>query len=151
MSYKSRGRLRSPIARIFSANTSSIVRASSTRSAQMAWLLEKKRTTARAGCVFHGWFGVDGVQVDEYDAVAAANHTLYAMWSVTVTFDANGGVLGVGSRDYVLPNTYGVFPGVTREGYTLTGWWTAATGGAPTTASTRFDAAGARAAGAEAS
>ena len=85
--------------------------------------------TARAGCVFHGWFGVDNARVDEYDAVAAANHTLYAVWSVTVTFDANGGVLGVGSRDYVLPNTYGVFPGVTRDGYTLTGWWTAATGG----------------------
>ena len=87
--------------------------------------------TARAGCGFHGWFGVDGTRVDEYDAVAAANHTLYAVWTVTVTFGANGGGgLTVGSRDYVLPNTYGVFPGVTREGYTLTGWWTAASGGA---------------------
>ena len=41
---------------------------------------------------------MDGVRVDEYDAVAAANHTLYAMWSVTVTFDANGGVLSVAQR-----------------------------------------------------
>ena len=55
--------------------------------------------------------------------------------TVTVTFDANGGVGGT-MRAVVSGESVGELPIVTRVGHDLNGWWTAASGGAQVSAST---------------
>lgn len=86
--------------------------------------------TALSGYHFGGWCNIDGQQVYAGDAVPSYNHTLYARWYVTVTFDGNGGTgLSDTSVNYTMPDTYGALPGATRAGYVKTGWWTAANGG----------------------
>ncbi len=40
----------------------------------------------------------------------------------TVTFDANGGTVGVSTKDVIAGQAYGFLPTPTREGYTFLGW-----------------------------
>ena len=47
----------------------------------------------------------------------------------TVTFDANGGIVPIASKEVVKGNTYGELPQPVREGYTFSGWFTSADGG----------------------
>lgn len=47
----------------------------------------------------------------------------------TVSFDANGGTVGVGSMTVTAGGTYGDLPTPTRTGYSFQGWYTAASGG----------------------
>ena len=62
-----------------------------------------------------------------YDETAVPPQTTTYM----VTFDPNGGSLGTASatREVEGGKAVGVLPGVTREGYTFDGWFTAAEGG----------------------
>lgn len=58
--------------------------------------------------------------------------TLYAQWSVnnyTLTFNANGGSVSPASKSLAYGSQYGTLPTPTRNGYTFTGWFTAASGG----------------------
>lgn len=70
--------------------------------------------------------------------------TLYANWKPnvhTLTYNANGGTCSVTSKSVNVDATYGTLPTATRTGYTLKGWYTAATGGTAVTANTKMEAA----------
>ena len=65
--------------------------------------------------------------------------TLYAHWTnnvCTITFDANGGSCVTTSREINCGATIGPLPTATRDYYTLTGWYTASSGGDRVTEST---------------
>lgn len=68
------------------------------------------------------------------------NATLYAQWDmlqVTVTFDANGGVLsGDSTRTFDYGSSVGAAPGVARIGYYLLGWYDNLEGGTQLTEDT---------------
>ncbi|WP_172418271.1 InlB B-repeat-containing protein [Aurantimicrobium minutum] len=92
------------------------------------------------GYTFQGWFDASsGGNLKTASAVAAsnANVTLYAQWSANtynVTYDEHGGST-VSDGSYVFGNTL-VFPSApTRSGYSFAGWFAAASGGQPLTAS----------------
>ena len=55
----------------------------------------------------------------------------------TVTFNANGGSTPTASKTVTYNSTYGTLPTPTRTGYTFNGWFTAASGGAQITSSTK--------------
>ena len=71
------------------------------------------------------------------DKVETVTFTVKAIY--TVTFDANGGVLGSGeaTRPVMEGTAVGTLPTPTRTGYAFAGWWTAATGGVQVSASTK--------------
>lgn len=54
----------------------------------------------------------------------------------TVTFNANGGIGGT-TREVVSGGTLGTLPTVSRTGYAMADWWTAASGGSQVSASTK--------------
>jgi len=68
------------------------------------------------------------------------NTTLYAQWTgnpYSVTFDANGGSsVSPGSLQVIFGSAYGTLPMSSREGYSMTGWFTDPSGGTQVTAST---------------
>ena len=70
----------------------------------------------------------------------AADITLYAQWTgntYTLTFDANGGSTPVpASKTVTYGSAYGALATTSRTGYTLAGWFTAASGGTQVTAAT---------------
>ena len=53
-----------------------------------------------------------------------------------VSFNANGGSCGTGSKTVTIGNTYGDLPSASRIGYAFAGWFTEASGGSQVTAST---------------
>ncbi len=80
-------------------------------------------TATRTGYTFLGWFSgeveyVNGVWKE------TSGVSLKAKWSAntyTITFDENGGVCDIESKDVVFDETY-TLPTPTRVGYTFTGW-----------------------------
>lgn len=80
-------------------------------------------TARRTGYTFLGWFSGE----DEYvDGVwkETSGVLLKAKWGAntyTITFDENGGVCDIESKDVVFDETY-TLPTPTRDGYTFTGW-----------------------------
>lgn len=69
--------------------------------------------------------------------------TLYAQWSVnnyTLTFNANGGSVSPTSKSVAYGSQYGTLPTPTRNGYTFTGWFTAASGGTKVSTTTTMGA-----------
>ena len=69
------------------------------------------------------YYNVDGSPVKTYDR--AKNITLYAGWkgvNLTVTFDANGGVVDTPSKTVEYNKTYLELPTPTREDYNFIGW-----------------------------
>lgn len=109
-------------------------------------------TAERPGYRFDGWFTsrTGGVQV-AFDTVYTSDTTLYAHWTpepeqeveYTITFDANGGDCRIVSwatgKDGRLPFLPDEESGdISRDGYTLKGWYTKATGGVQVTTSTVF-------------
>lgn len=104
-------------------------------------------TPVRPGYDCKGWFteAEGGFQVDATTVVTIReDHTLYAQWSAflgyTVTFDPNGGRLSpYHTEKRVYPGeAYGELPTPYRDGYVLTGWFTAPEGGEEVTADTPF-------------
>lgn len=94
----------------------------------------------RAGYTYKGWFTASsgGSQV-LYNTKVTGNVTYYAQWllNVKVTFDRNGGgAPSFATRDLVSGLTVGALPTITRTGYTLKGWYTAASGGTQITVNT---------------
>ena len=94
----------------------------------------------RTGYTFAGWYTAasGGSQRTATTTVAtAANHTLYAHWTpnkFTVSFNSNGGS-SVSSMTVTYGSAYGTLPIPTKTGYSLAGWYTAASGGSQVTAS----------------
>ncbi len=90
--------------------------------------------TSKDGYSFQGWYtSASGGSKFSFSQGITGNMTLYAQWSplpsgtFVVTFDANGGTT-VQSQT-VKSGSYAIEPATSREGYTLTGWYTSATGG----------------------
>jgi len=88
--------------------------------------------------------GTQRISASVYVALTSTTYTaattLYAQWTAnnyTVTFNANGGgTPSPTSKQVTYASTYGTLATVTRFGYTLTGWWTASSGGTQITSGT---------------
>lgn len=100
-------------------------------------------TISRTNYTFNGWYTAasGGTKITSTSTVSTAeNHTLYAQWTrtgFTVTFDKNGGnTPNPLSKVVTQGSTYGTLATCTRTGYTLKGWYTAASGGTKVTSST---------------
>ena len=100
-------------------------------------------TVSRTGYTFVGWFtaasGGTQVTCDTTVKITKAQ-TLYAHWTAnkyTVTFVKNDGTSNTaGTSTVTFGSGYGVLPTITRGGYALAGWYTAASGGTQVTSST---------------
>ena len=93
----------------------------------------KLPSATREGYTFGGWYtaATGGTNVTEKTA-AKSNTTVYAHWTINtyrVIFDGNGGTASKSSIDVQYGNAVGKLPSATREGYTFSGWYTAASGG----------------------
>ena len=77
---------------------------------------------------FAGWYADAEYKTEfDFDAPITGDTTIYAKWTVTVTFDANGGKFGE-SETTEVPATVGASiqqpaENPTRDGYTFTGWF----------------------------
>lgn len=83
---------------------------------------------------FAGWFTdpYSGTRVDANTIMGNDDVIIYAHWTdntTTVTFNGNGGKPSTQTITYPSGSKYGSLPSATRNGYILTGWFTAATGG----------------------
>ena len=104
------------------------------------------KTPTKEGYTFKGWFtSATGDTAVTTDTVFTAHTTVYAQWEKIVvspteyiiTFDTNGGttvsnITTTSGKLAVLPEA------PTKDGYTFTGWFTAATGGSAVTTETVF-------------
>ena len=89
----------------------------------------KPTNPTRTGYTFAGW--LLNAKTYNFNSAVTKDITLYAKWTrntYTVTFDSNGGS-SVASTIKEHGATIGTLPTPTRTGYTLTGWYTAKTGG----------------------
>ena len=98
---------------------------------------------AKAGYNFEGWvLGSPSGAAYDFSTPVHGNITLYATWSEAefdeyyqVTFyPQNGGTSS--SIDIIQGQSVGTLPTPTRDGYTLDGWFTSATGGTQISSST---------------
>ena len=96
---------------------------------------------------FVGWYtAASGGTKVSADTTVTADVTYYAHWQInsyTVTFDVNGGSLGVASpttRNVAHGAAVGELPDVTRTGYSFVGWYTEAEGGTKISADTTVTA-----------
>ena len=93
----------------------------------------------RDGRGFAGWYTatIEGQEVTGPTKVTQLHdHTLYARWSCTVTFNPNGGICSEQSRTVIEGNKYGQLPIPVRTGYTFAGWYTEASEGSQVFAGT---------------
>ncbi len=100
-------------------------------------------STARTGYTFAGWWTAPsgGSAVTAATIVSsAADHTLYAHWTVNdyiVSFDAQEGVdPDPAATNVTYDAAYGPLAETTRTGYTFDGWWTEMAEGSLITATT---------------
>lgn len=108
-------------------------------------LLNSISEPSRTGYIFAGWYtdATGGSEVTADTVVTKTeNHSLYAHWtnvSVTVTLSGNGGTVTPTSMKAGYGAAYTGLSSVTgtRTGYTLSGWYTQATGGSQVTSSTK--------------
>jgi uncharacterized repeat protein (TIGR02543 family) len=107
---------------------------------------------AKADHVFAGWNGDNGIGPkqpgDTFD-MPSADVTLTAVWNkeaapiqgFTITFNPNGGSVGLPSALTGIDGKLATLPTPTRSaGYSFAGWYTAANGGTKVAASTVFSA-----------
>lgn len=76
---------------------------------------------------FLGWYTEknSGTKVTSSSKVERANdHTLYARWAVTVTFDARGGECNIEKQRFVCGEKYAELPIPTKKNHTFLGWYT---------------------------
>ncbi len=93
----------------------------------------------RTGYVFDGWYtrATGGDLVTAATVAGSEDTTIYAHWSgvmLTITFDANGGIVSETTRTVETGNQYGTLPVPTRTDYVFDGWYTEQTGGRRVTA-----------------
>lgn len=84
-------------------------------------------TSTRSGFTFLGWYSTTtgGTQYTTFTPTGSI--TLYANWQGTVTYSEQGGTT-VSDATFVLGNSISL-PSTTRTGYSLSGWYTASSGG----------------------
>lgn len=100
-------------------------------------------TPTKTGYTFNGWATSSGGSVVSTGGAYTPTSditNLYAKWTLntfTVTFNKNGGnTPNPTSKSVTQGSTYGTLATCTRTGYTLKGWYTAASGGTKITSST---------------
>ncbi len=103
-------------------------------------------TPTRTGYTFNGWYTAKsgGSKVSSTTKMGMSNTTIYAQWTVnsyTLTFSANGGAVSESSRKVNYGAAYGTLPTPTRDYYTFSGWYTAASGGTKVSTTTTMGAA----------
>ena len=89
-------------------------------------------TPKKTGYKFTGWYtSASGGSKVYSNTKVSKNMTLYAHWVKvhTVTFNANGGTVGVAKKWVVNGQKMNFMPTPKRTGYTFTGWYTAKSGG----------------------
>ena len=98
----------------------------------------------RTGYTFAGWYDAPsgGKQVNASSTfISSSSVSIYALWTAntyTVTFNANNGeTVSPASKEVSYDSQYGTLATATRAGYTLEGWFTAASGGTQITADTK--------------
>ena len=95
--------------------------------------MEFMPTPKREGYTFTGWYTAATGGTKVYSTTKPTKSmTLYAQWkkiTYTINFNANGGTVGVEKKWVDYGNPINFMPTPKREGYTFTGWYTAATGG----------------------
>lgn len=85
-------------------------------------------TPDREGYTFDGWYTekTGGTLIlPETSMERTEHHTLYAHWTAntyTVTFDANGGTVSIGTKTITYDSPYGTLPVPTKTGSTFAGW-----------------------------
>lgn len=101
-------------------------------------------SASRTGYTFAGWYTAasGGSQVTTATSFTSSSTvTVYAHWTAnlyTVTFNKNGGAsVSPETRTVTYDSTYGTLASASRTGYTLAGWYTAASGGTQITAGTK--------------
>ena len=111
------------------------------------WGFCKFKATPSSGYSFDAWYTdqacSSGKQTsnpyETDDESGNKTYTYYAKFvpnNYTVSFNANGGTVGTSSKSVTYDAAYGTLPTPTRDGFTFTGWYTAASGGNLVTAST---------------
>lgn len=101
-------------------------------------------TATKQYYTFAGWFTAKdgGSEVTSTSVFSSTSDiTLYAHWTpnrFTVTFDSNGGKTTPASITLSYGQAIGTLPTVKRDYYTLTGWYTAKSGGTKLTSSYVF-------------
>ena len=111
------------------------------------WGFCKFKATPSSGYSFDAWYTdqacSSGKQTSNPyqtdDESGDKTYTYYAKFvpnNYTVSFNANGGTVGTSSKSVTYDAAYGTLPTPTRDGFTFTGWYTAASGGNLVTAST---------------
>ena len=107
----------------------------------------KYTATPASGYSFGGWYkgtDVSGTASSTDNPMTGGktnkgfDYTFYAKFvpnNYTVSFNANGGTVGTSSKSVTYDAAYGTLPTPTRDGFTFTGWYTAASGGNQVTAS----------------
>jgi len=87
-------------------------------------------TITRANHTFAGWWTDPngGNQVNQ-NTIVSTNMRLFARWTVTVTFNANGGTAANTTRQVFSGQNIGALHTIARANHTFAGWWTERTGG----------------------
>jgi uncharacterized repeat protein (TIGR02543 family) len=111
------------------------------------WKLASLPTPTRDGYTFSGWFtaATGGTAVTK-DSVFSKDAAIYAQWTLItykITFNANGGTVTPDSGTTGEGQKLASLPIPVRDGYTFSGWYTAATGGAAVTEDSVFSKAAA--------
>ena len=106
------------------------------------YLLYTTTEDASSGSDGREWISRQGWTADQnYLVIKTYSSTyIYALPSIRVTFDANGGSVRTSSKTVAYKLTYGDLPTPTRSGYTFDGWYTARNGGTKITSSTTVSA-----------
>ena len=103
--------------------------------------MEFMPTPKREGYTFTGWYTAATGGSKVYSTTKPTKSmTLYAQWkkiTYTINFNANGGTVGVEKKWVEYGNPIEFMPTPKREGYTFTGWYTAATGGSKVYSTTK--------------
>ena len=97
----------------------------------------------KTGYTFNGWYTAvsGGSQVTTATSFTSSSMvSIYAHWTAntyTLNFNGNGGSAITSTKTVTYDSTYGTLASATRTGYTLAGWYTAASGGTQITDSTK--------------
>ncbi len=101
-------------------------------------------STPPVGYAFDGWYTAKsgGTKITTTTKVSPTYMILYAHYtpkSFTVTFNSQGGS-SVAQKKVTYDSTYGSLTSPTKTGYTFVGWYTAASGGAKVTSTSKVTA-----------
>jgi uncharacterized repeat protein (TIGR02543 family) len=82
-----------------------------------------------SGCVFGGWHtkekGAGDLITENSQVSVGNNHTLYARWDLTISFDSQGGYApSPPSKTVYFGQTYKTLAAAIYPGYSFKGWWT---------------------------